>query len=393
MNRIFIIILSFVICMIFILQILLYLLPKEYLIQRLNKFVPTDFKVSDIDVNLLKRRIAFSNLRLANPDGFGSEDILWVRKVYIDIALIPIFFKKIYLRRVILKEPYFLIETDENGSLNVRLLFKDRFKQESREVKYKGAVERNDSANFICKKIKLQDASVEYVNYKIHPTGASFLITQLNGYISDIQKVTLNKDKMPTQFELEGVITPISGQQGGMVRLSGIGDFLSKKINFDAKIKIRDFQLPYFRDFFTKEIMLYPSKGRMDISSNIRCRDNVLDGIQAVEIKDLRLAVADNVTPETNVFQQPINRIIDFFSGYKGKFEFVFHIDGTLSHPTTDLKEVLIRTLKGYIRKYIAGQISKFSRQISKDIEDGQIKDIDQIKKMGKELLKEIFKK
>lgn len=256
---------------------------KDFAVRELNKIVNTEADIGAVTVNIPRGAVSFYGISVRNPANFKDKYFVVIKKGYAKLNLKALLSKRVEIEKIFVSDPVINMEIGNDGVSNASQIFKKGPAQPSQESG--PPIKRNA---FKAREISVRRGVFKLTNYKLNPAGARALFDNIDITVSNLTEAEIEGD-MPTTVTCSARL-PAAGSDG-RIKLSGKGDFLGKNIYFDLDIKAGGISLPYFVPFYIIKTPIFPKNGQFDVSSNARCRNNNLDAIQTVNIRDLELVV------------------------------------------------------------------------------------------------------
>ncbi|MDD5449235.1 MAG: DUF748 domain-containing protein [Candidatus Omnitrophica bacterium] len=356
---------------------------KNISMRELSKIITTKAECDNMSVDLFKGIVRFSGLRAENPAGYNDRYFVDINRGYVDLSLRSLAAGNVRIEKIYLDRPEVNLEINKDGVSNAKLVFKKKAVQETPEaVQKKSGNGQGLSAGLI----NIRGGVFKLVNFKVNPEGVRFLLDQIDITIKNLRKPD-RQGGLPSAVICSARLPADGGN--GRILLDGTGDFLSALTSFDLSLKASDISLDYFTPFYILKAPVFARQGRLDLISNGRCANNVLDASQKVTIRDLELIVNRENADNNSIFGVPIMAVMNYLMNSQGVLDFDFAVTGTLSNPEFHIGEALKKVLARSIGNAILNQASDLPGQIlQKSSKEGI-----SVEDAGKQVLKDVLDK
>ena len=151
----------------------------------------------------------------------------------------------------------------------------------------------------------------------------------------------------------------------GALKIDGRAEKRKEKLDFDIKSNIEDADLTYFSPYYANTSFTILKEARMDITSDVKCRNNELKTAHDAHIYNIKLNDAVPKADDT-LFTLPATTVINFFKDYGGEVRFSFKIVGMLNDPKFEPSPIIQDVLSKALGDRIAARLRELPRDVTK---------------------------
>ena len=159
--------------------------------------------------------VSFSDIRLGNTDAFVEKDFVSLKSFEVRLKLLPLLFRDIQVKKIILNEPRILMVKNKNGRGNWEQPQKPGGKKAAGKEKKPGG-EKDNGKGLPLKTLEIGEFSIKngFINWTDHDTGTQKTISDLNLTLKDFSlehpvQVQFSVKVDGRQISLNGNVGPI----------------------------------------------------------------------------------------------------------------------------------------------------------------------------------------
>ena len=134
---------------------------KEYIISQVEKAVGREVTVNNIRLNLLGGLgLNLTDLKIKDDPHYYSGNFIETSSLIVNVRLLPLLFKDVQVKKIILKDPVIIIIKDKNGNYNFSTLAKSENSQEP-ETKRDASIK-----SFNVSLLDISNGQIQYIDQK-----------------------------------------------------------------------------------------------------------------------------------------------------------------------------------------------------------------------------------
>jgi len=341
LKRLFIILLV-IIAFIFIASRLLIPLVENNLLSYCRAHLNTSLQYSDVKFNFLSRNLYLNNFAIKDPVDPHSGNLLFVDRIVLTPALMPLFKKKFIFHRITLEKPRLFFRLMPDGGTNW-----DSFR-------YPALGGSQFINNLLVKEILIKDGNFHYIQDFQNKESAA---AELRGIFAHakhclIPQKRVRKIPLYTSIKMHAYIPAAP-----LGRLKVTGFLNIPRNSFLLKITMDAIPLPCFNSFLPEDSPIKITGGTFSVRAKATAVNSRLNASPEVMVKNLQLKLAPSYETE-DVFHLPAALVIEFFDIYKEQLKFTFQITGTLDDPQFHLQQVIAEKMSQLMGESIINTIT-----------------------------------
>lgn len=348
-QKIYLIISGFIV-LIFIASFLLVRNAGLVVKHKLENALGRGFSVERVDLSW--RELKAINVVLKKPD----ETVFFrAEKVSISLNMAGIIRREFKFSKIILTEPYLLIEINREGRYINPFNIGPEDKRETQTKIPEASIGR-----FIINKgsIDYSDGKVSLSPHLTRLRDIEFVIDNLNMPLSD----------RTSPFSIEASILGNYGSGN----LRGEGKINLKVRDMDGKVKISNLDITAFKPYFEKKGEAKITRGFLDIDMSIAIKNNKIKAPGRAILRDLEFA---SVTTKDRFLGIPRSAVIGLLKDSNGEITIDFVIEGDINNPKFNLKESLLEKVTLGLAEKLGLSVRKIGESIivegAKQVEKG----------------------
>ena len=292
------------------------------------------------DAALRRLVLADSRRRIASVERAEARglDLEWPARAVVD--------------RVTLRQPWVLVERDENGALPLRSLISPAANGTQGDVAPAAPAPAEDARAIAVRRLVVEDGSARFVDHSIAPP-----------YAEDLSRTWASVTGLatapapPARVEVRGVL----GSAGHLIVQGQVGA-LGAPLFVDATTELRDFAIPRVNPYLRHFTAWTARQGRLSTMVKARVSGDELEvgtQMQLGRLQVMRAAPDDAVERRVGL---PLGMVVALLKDSRGNITLSLPIGGRISDPKFDFHDALWSALRTVTVNTIALPVSWIGR-------------------------------
>ncbi len=331
-----------------------------YAEQLAEKLLETEVSLSSAELQLLSGSVVINDLKVYHPKK-KDETFMEAGAVAARLVFVPMLWGNPARLSVRIDNPKMVYETNRRGEWELRKqipLFR------------RGEGERRLPLNV--ESIIINDGEIEYRDGK---AGKTTYVTDLDVDVTDVMLPT-EGDVLPSEFDVDFII-----DHAAKFKMTGQADFLSPKISFKSKIRMKGLPLPPFAPYYDrKDLPVRIKRGTLAMTSEATCKNDYLNAPAHMTITKLK------VEPKSKLIMGfAADSVVEGLKDKKGNLELDVLITGNIRSPQFQVMSSISRAFSRELGKSLVEDVPGRLKGVGEGIKKGT--------KSGVEKLKGLFGK
>lgn len=335
-------------------------LLTTYADQLAEKLLETEVTLSSAELQLLNGSLVVNDLKVYHPKK-KDETFIEAGAIAARLVFVPMLWGNPARLSLRIDDPKMVYETNRRGEWELR---------EQIPLFRRGKGERRLPLNV--ESIIINDGEVEYRDGKV---GKTTQVTDIDADITDVMLPT-EDDVLPSDFEVDFII-----DKAAKFKMTGQADFLSPKVSFKSKIRMKGLPLPPFAPYYDrKDMPVRVKRGTLAMTSDATCKNDQLNAPAHMTITKLE------VEPKSKLIMGfASDAVVEHIKDKKGNLELDVLITGNIRHPQFQVMGSISRAFSRELGKSLVKDMPSKLKDIGEGVKKGT--------KSGVEKLKGLFGK
>ncbi len=306
-----------------------------------------------------------------NLEKFEFGSLANIKKISVSADPAPLFFGKIFIRRITVTEPVVNLERSAEGKINLPVFGQ---KEPAGQDKPGSPDNPGKPMDIYIAAVKVQNAKIIFTDREVTPEGYQVIVDKLD---INVGKLAFPLVSTAVNFDSNCQVLNSSGSAFGKLLFSGWVDYPAG--GMDAKLEVKDMDVvnfsPYYGNFISNKKLL---SARLDLVSLFKAKNNALNIDTDFNLSNITYAQGQS----REVSLDLVKNALDMFTDSEGKLHLAFEINTRMDKPDFNQAGIKEAILKAAMKNLV----SQDPEQVVDKVGDV----IDKIKTYGKGL-KDIF--
>ena len=347
-------------------------LLKPLLERQGERLFQVPVSINQAGANLFNGSLWMKGVRIKNAQGFQESDFLTARTISVDLSILSLLTSEFVLNRILLKDPAFTFETNEQGQLNTSV-FLDRILAKFQKMMDKKPKLLRLITKFMLGKFAVRNGTVQMVNRS--EAQMDFNFKSISFSLARLVYPPDPEEALPIALYINATAP---GTTEGKILVLGRLNFFTSKKSFDITGSAKGLAFSQYGVFFQDFPLLF-KEGTLQFKSKALCHENQVDIYNQVRLDGLRFTMKKFPKGKTPLaFGFAPATVAHFFNELQPAaepFEFDFHVTGDLSDPEFNVFLTTVDRISQTINERLANQMKAVAEQ-AKQISQGDIAEL-----------------
>lgn len=313
--------------------------------------------------NLFGASFWMKGVRIKNAKGFQEQDFLTARTISVDFNLLSLLTNEFVIEQILLKDPHFNFEMNEQGQWNALPLgnrARDRFEQwMQRKPKFLRLVR-----SYTLEKFALRNGTVQFIDR--HKPERNLDLQSISFSLARIVYPPDPEEALPTAIYINATAPMPEAQEAKILVIGRLNPFVPKK-SFDITGSAKGLALSRYGGLLP-DFPLDFAAGTLQLKIKALCHENQVDIHHQVRIEGLKFRIKEipNQKPSL-VFGLTPESVTHFFNDLQPltvPFEFDFHVVGDLGDPQFNVLSNMEKKIREVIYDRVTTQAGTVNQAI-----------------------------